>query len=94
MGRMFTFDTAAAGPRRYIINFPTKGHWRSRSRLEDIRAGLDDLVRVVDALGLDSIAVPALGCGNGGLDWSAVRPLIKEACGRMPGVRAVVFAPG
>lgn len=92
-GRMFVFDTAVKGPRRYIINFPTKQHWRSDSRLADIVAGLDDLVRVVTERGISSIAVPALGCGNGGLDWQVVRPLIEQACARMPGVRAVIFPP-
>ena len=62
---------------RWIINFPTKGHWRSQSRLTDITTGLDDLRRVIVELGIRSIAVPPLGCGNGGLDWSDVHPLIS-----------------
>lgn len=92
-GQMFVFDTAVKGPRRYIVNFPTKRHWKSGSRLDDISAGLDDLVRVVEEQGIRSIAIPALGCGNGGLDWQVVRPLIEQACSRMPDVRAVVFPP-
>ncbi len=92
-GEMFVFDTAVRGRRRYVINFPTKRHWKSNSRLEDISAGLDDLVRVVREREITSIAIPALGCGNGGLDWEVVRPMIEEACARMPGVRAVVFSP-
>ena len=70
---MFVVDSGALGPRRFVINFPTKGHWRSPARIEDIEAGLDDLVRVVRELGVDSIAIPALGCGNGGLAWAAKR---------------------
>jgi O-acetyl-ADP-ribose deacetylase (regulator of RNase III) len=93
LGRMFVVDTGALGPRRYVINFPTKKHWRSGSRLEDIEAGLDDLVRVVGELGITSIAIPPLGCGNGGLGWADVRPLIERASARMPDIRAVVFAP-
>jgi O-acetyl-ADP-ribose deacetylase (regulator of RNase III) len=93
LGEMFLFDTAIKGPRRYIINFPTKRHWKSPSRLSDIEAGLDDLVRVVAEHGITSIAIPALGCGNGGLDWGQVRPLIEQACTRMSDVRSVVFAP-
>ncbi|MFY1651882.1 type II toxin-antitoxin system antitoxin DNA ADP-ribosyl glycohydrolase DarG [Solwaraspora sp. WMMB762] len=93
LGQMFVMDRGVIGPRRYIINFPTKEHWRSASKLDDIRAGLADLVAVVSRHNISSIAIPALGCGNGGLDWAKVRPLIEEACRKMPQVRAVVFAP-
>jgi len=93
LGRMLVFDNGGSGPRRFIINFPTKEHWRSRSRLEDIRSGLGALVSTVAEHGITSLAIPALGCGNGGLDWREVRPLIERACARMPVVRAVVFAP-
>jgi O-acetyl-ADP-ribose deacetylase (regulator of RNase III) len=93
IGRIFVFDTGRLGPGRYILNFPTKRHWRSGSRIEDIRAGLEDLVRVVRDLEITSVAVPALGAGNGGLDWPDVRPLIEEAAGRMPGTRVVIFPP-
>jgi O-acetyl-ADP-ribose deacetylase (regulator of RNase III) len=93
LGQMFVVDTGVLGPRRYVINFPTKQHWRSASRLPDIAAGLDDLVRVVGEHGITSIAIPPLGCGNGGLDWADVRPLIERAAERMPGVRAVVYPP-
>jgi O-acetyl-ADP-ribose deacetylase (regulator of RNase III) len=93
LGRMFVVDSGALGPRRYVINFPTKGHWRSAARIEDIEAGLEDLVRVVRELGVGSIAIPALGCGNGGLAWPEVRPLIEHACAQIPDVRAVIFAP-
>jgi O-acetyl-ADP-ribose deacetylase (regulator of RNase III) len=70
-----------------------EAHWRSASRLPDIAAGLDSLVALVLSHHIKSLAIPALGCGNGGLEWSEVRPLIEEACSRMPDVRAVVFAP-
>jgi O-acetyl-ADP-ribose deacetylase (regulator of RNase III) len=93
LGEMFPFDTGVLGPRRYIINFPTKQHWRNPSRLEDIRTGLDALVDVVNEQAIGSIAIPALGCGNGGLAWGDVRPLIERACQRMPATRAMVFAP-
>lgn len=93
IGEVWTFDSGLLGPRRYIINFPTKKHWRGGSRLYDIAAGLDSLVDAVTERGITSIAIPALGCGNGGLDWAAVRPLIERACERMSGVRAVIFAP-
>jgi O-acetyl-ADP-ribose deacetylase (regulator of RNase III) len=68
---------------RWILNFPTKRHWRQPSRLEDIRSGLDDLARRILELDLKSVALPPLGCGNGGLDWSMVRPLIFEKLGAL-----------
>jgi O-acetyl-ADP-ribose deacetylase (regulator of RNase III) len=78
-GRMFVWPTNRADQPYYIINFPTKRHWRGRSRIEDIRTGLDDLVRVILDRRITSVAVPPLGCGNGGLNWADVRPLIVEA---------------
>ncbi|WP_433082403.1 type II toxin-antitoxin system antitoxin DNA ADP-ribosyl glycohydrolase DarG [Dactylosporangium sp. CA-052675] len=93
LGRMFVVDRAVLGQHRFIINFPTKRHWRSASRLEDIRTGLDALVESIAEHAIASVAIPALGCGNGGLDWADVRPLIEVACARMPDVRAIIFAP-
>jgi O-acetyl-ADP-ribose deacetylase (regulator of RNase III) len=93
MGQVWTFDNAVLGPRRYILNFPTKEHWRSSSRLEDVAAGLESLIDAVNERGITSLAIPALGCGNGGLQWSDVRPLIERACARMPDVRILIFAP-
>jgi len=78
---------------RFIINFPTKKHWRHPSKLEYIRGGLSDLIRNVKDRGIRSIAVPPLGCGNGGLAWSEVRPLIAEAFAEVPDVRVVLFEP-
>lgn len=92
IGRMFVWDSHRAGPRRFIINFPTKGHWRSKSRLADIEAGLRDLAHRVTELGITSIALPALGCGNGGLDWNDVLPRIKKALDPLP-VRVIVYPP-
>lgn len=92
IGRMFVWDSGRIGPRRYIVNFPTKRHWRAKSRIEDVRLGLNDLVRVIQELKIKSIAVPALGCGNGNLDWNDVLPLIQEALGPLQ-VRALVFPP-
>ncbi len=78
---------------RFIINFPTRKDWRQPSKLEYIRDGLRDLVRQVDALAIESIAVPPLGCGNGGLEWPIVRNLIVDAFSSLPGVRVVLFEP-
>jgi O-acetyl-ADP-ribose deacetylase (regulator of RNase III) len=93
LGRMFVYEPGIPGQPRYLVNFPTKGHWRSNSRLGDIRAGLADLRRIILDRGITSIAVPPLGCGNGGLSWQDVRPLIAEALGDLPGVRILVYPP-
>ena len=62
----------------WVINFPTKRHWRGNSQIKDIEAGLATLVKVSGEWGLQSLAMPALGCGNGGLDWTEVRLLIER----------------
>jgi O-acetyl-ADP-ribose deacetylase (regulator of RNase III) len=82
-----------AGTPCFIINFPTKQYWRFASKLEYIQGGLVDLVERVKALGIRSIAIPPLGCGNGGLEWDDVRPLIVEAFATLPDVRVVLYAP-
>lgn len=84
-------DRLTEGP-RWIINFPTKKHWKSRSKLEDVESGLRDLVKVVKELGIRSIAIPPLGCGHGGLDWKDVRPMI-EAAFEHQDVEALVYSP-
>jgi O-acetyl-ADP-ribose deacetylase (regulator of RNase III) len=68
--------------------------WRSRARLADVEAGLAELVRVVAELGIGSLAVPALGAGNGGLPWEQVRPLLQRALGRLPGTDVLLYLPG
>jgi O-acetyl-ADP-ribose deacetylase (regulator of RNase III) len=78
---------------RWFISFPTKKHFRSRSHLQDIRTGLDDLARVIGELGIRSVAVPALGCGLGGLDWREVEPLIEEKLASLSAT-VVVYPPG
>lgn len=92
-GRMFIYETNQLTPPRYIINFPTKRHWRGRSRLEDIDAGLVALVEEIRRLDLKSIAIPPLGAGLGGLPWSQVGPRIDRALAVFPDLRVVVFEP-
>ena len=92
-GRMFVFESKTMLGPKYIINFPTKRHWKGNSRIEDIDAGLDSLVKDVSRLGIKSIAVPPLGCGLGGLRWSEVRPRIEQAFSSLPDVRILLFAP-
>lgn len=94
LGEVFTYPTGKLTENpKFIINFPTKNHWRSKARLSDIREGLKDLVREVERLGIRSIAVPPLGCGLGGLDWDQVRPLIVEAFAPLDHVNAILFPP-
>lgn len=93
-GRMFVFDTGRLTGPRYIINFPTKRHWRGKSRIEDIQAGLKALVAEIRARKIRSIAIPPLGSGLGGLEWARVRPLIERALAEVPEVNALVFEPG
>lgn len=80
-GEMYVWSTGTASLPHFIINFPTKRHWRGKSKIEDIEAGLENLVSTIRKLGIRSIAVPPLGCGNGGLDWAEVRPMIVAALG-------------
>lgn len=92
-GRMLVFDSGGLVRPNFIINFPTKDHWRGSSRIEFIRDGLADLVAQVKRLGIRSIAVPPLGCGNGGLNWLDVRPLIESAFEGLPDVEVRLFEP-
>lgn len=79
IGIMHVWSTHAMTGPRFVINFPTKRHWKAASSLGDVEAGLIDLVRVVEELRITSIAIPPLGCGHGGLAWHAVGPRIWEA---------------
>lgn len=92
-GTMHVHERSSLIGPRYIINFPTKRHWRSPSRLEDIEQGLQDLRRVVLDHEIRSIAVPPLGCGNGGLRWAEVRAAIVAALGDLPDVDVRVYPP-
>ncbi|MCG6659472.1 macro domain-containing protein [Halomonas campisalis] len=92
-GRMFVTERDALLGPRWIINFPTKQHWRAKTRMEWIESGLEDLKRVIREQGIRSIALPPLGCGNGGLAWDKVRPRIEDALGELDDVRVLVFEP-
>ena len=95
LGKVQVHDLGGlVGGPRWIINFPTKGHWRAGSRMADIQMGLQDLTETIERLNIHSIAVPPLGCGHGGLNWAEVRPLIESSLGNLPHVRVLVFAPG
>jgi O-acetyl-ADP-ribose deacetylase (regulator of RNase III) len=92
-GSVLVYQTGRFENPHFIFNFPTKRHWKGRSKIEDIQTGLADLVRLVRDYRVKSLAVPPLGCGNGGLDWSAVRPLIEGALSELTEVRVLIFAP-
>jgi len=93
VGRMFVTERRQPLGPKWIINFPTKKHWRDPSKMEWIDEGLDDLRRILTELGIRSAAVPALGAGNGGLNWTQVRPRIELALGSLPECRVIVFEP-
>ena len=93
-GRVFVFETGGMLSPRYIVNFPSKRHWRGKSRLEDIESGLASLAHEIRSRGIRSIAIPPLGSGLGGLDWTEVRVRIQSALGGLEGVDVVVFEPG
>jgi O-acetyl-ADP-ribose deacetylase (regulator of RNase III) len=93
VGHMFVTENLALDGPKWLINFPTKKHWRQPSKFEWIAEGLKDLRRVIEEKGIHSIALPPLGCGNGGLEWSDVRPEIARALAELHDVDVWVFEP-
>jgi O-acetyl-ADP-ribose deacetylase (regulator of RNase III) len=95
IGNMFVTETGQFTGPRYIINFPTKMDWRSNTKLEYIETGLDDLLRIISEKKIKSIAIPPLGCGNGGLDWKDVKPLMeKKLTPLSDSISIEVYEPG
>jgi len=92
-GSMFVFETGQFTNPRYIINFPTKRDWRDKSRMEDIESGLKALVNTMHKYNIRSIAIPPLGSGLGGLDWSIVKPRIEAALQSFSNVQIIIFEP-
>ena len=92
-GRMFVHGTGNLMGTRFIINFPTKQHWKGKSKIADVDSGLDALVEVIRTRRIKSIAVPPLGCGNGGLNWKLVRPLIERKLSPLADVEVLVYEP-
>jgi O-acetyl-ADP-ribose deacetylase (regulator of RNase III) len=80
-GRLMLFRT----PHKWVLNFPTKRHWRQPSRVHDLEAGLRTFCQTYADQGIVSASFPQLGCGNGGLDWERqVRPLMERYLGYLP----------
>lgn len=94
IGKVFITETRFKVSPKYIVNFPTKFHWREKSRYEYIEWGLEDLVREMIKWKILSVAIPPLGCGLGGLEWTGVKQMIKVICASLPdGVVVNVYAP-
>ena len=93
LGKMYVTENKELFGPRWIINFPTKTHWRVKTKIEWVQEGLKDLARVIVENNIGSIAIPPLGCGNGGLDWREVGPLIASALQDVEGINAVVYGP-
>lgn len=92
-GHMFVFDTGQLSP-RWIVNFPTKKHWRGKSRMEFIETGMEALVDEIGKRHMRSIAIPPLGSGLGGLSWATVRPVIEAGLAELPGLDVTIYEPG
>jgi len=94
IGKMNVFRTSLLTP-QFIINFPTKKHWRHKSKIEYIERGLEDLIHVIRNNQIKSIAIPPLGCGNGGLDWKIIKNLIMEKLDHIKdSVDIIIYEPG
>jgi len=92
VGMILVVPVNTAGTVKFVINFPTKAHWRFPSRMEWVEAGLKALHEKISEYNIRSIALPALGCGNGGLDWNQVRPLIEKELGDLD-TEIIIYEP-
>lgn len=88
-GKLFIFEEK----NKIIINFPTKDKWRNKSTLNMIEDGLDELVRVLKLEEPSSVAIPPLGCGNGGLLWPEVKPLIESKISILETTKFYIYEP-
>lgn len=93
VGKVLFFEQNTTSNPRYIVNFPTKRHWKGKSTIQDISKGLDSLISEVKRLEIKSIAIPALGSGLGGLDWLQVKSIIIDAFSQLPDVDVLLYEP-
>lgn len=93
VGELFITASAELSGPRWIVNFPTKKHWRNPTKREWVEDGLDALRNFIEEKNIRSIAIPPLGCGNGGLQWSDVRPLIETRLDNLPKTQVIVYEP-
>lgn len=92
-GKMFVYQTGTLHTPYFIINFPTKRHWRGKSKLEDIDSGLKDLAEIIRQYGIHSIAIPPLGSGLGGLNWNIVKERIEKSLVSLNDVHILIYEP-
>ncbi|WP_375563070.1 macro domain-containing protein [Bernardetia sp. OM2101] len=93
IGKLLLVDESTLEQKKFVINFPTKKHWRSSSKIEYIEEGLKDLVRIIETQKFESMAVPALGCGLGGLEWGSVKLLLEKYLGNIDTTDIVIYQP-
>ncbi|RBP85979.1 O-acetyl-ADP-ribose deacetylase (regulator of RNase III) [Cytobacillus firmus] len=92
-GKMFIYENHSLSNPKYIINFPTKRHWKSMSKMQDIKDGLKAFREDLINLNIKSVSLPPLGCGNGGLEWSEVKPLITSSLEDLHDVDIYIYEP-
>ena len=91
-GHLHIYDIKDADKNpKYIINFPTKRHWKNKSRIEDIELGMSELTKQMKKLGINSIAIPALGAGLGGLKWFEVKKVIEKYVKTLPSKKFILL---
>lgn len=93
IGKVFFTENRDLFQPKYIINFPTKIHWNEQSRLEYIEKGMDDLIEKIKNLKIKSIALPALGCGNGGLEWKNIKEIMIRKLEKINDIKVILFEP-
>ncbi|WP_338759666.1 macro domain-containing protein [Bernardetia sp. ABR2-2B] len=93
IGKLLLVDESNLERKKFIINFPTKKHWRNPSKIEYIEEGLKDLVQILKNNNFESMAIPALGCGLGGLEWEDVRLLLENHLGNLEEIEIVIYEP-
>ncbi len=93
IGKLNVFATGQLANPRFVVNFPTKRHWRGASRMEDIESGLVALKQWIQESQVKSIAIPPLGAGLGGLDWSKVKAKIEKALSPLESVDIHIYEP-
>lgn len=92
-GKLLVVKEATLEGEKIIINFPTKTEWFQKSKYEYIETGLQELKRVIDEYKISSIAIPPLGCGNGGLKWDKVKPMMEKYLADLSNVEIQIFEP-
>lgn len=93
VGKMLVVKENTLNGEKLIINFPTKTEWFKKSQYSYIEDGLKDLAKVIEEYNIKSIAIPPLGCGNGGLKWEKVKPMMDKYLGQLSNVTIQIYEP-